>query len=453
MALLIAGAPSGVAAQQVATGNGAGAEAAAPADGLAFSGAMRLRYEAIDGQARAGFNSSDELVNLRTNVLAEYRQGNLRAGVEIYDSRVWGGNPGSPVSSNEVNAFEPVQAYLAADLPGALGRGTRLRLTAGRMMLNLGSRRLVASDDYRNTTNGYTGLRADIAASQGWTAELIYTLPQSRLPDDAAGVAQARVRLDRESWDLVLWGGRVSKGNAWGRASAELTYFHLGERDGVGRPTRDRSLDTFGGRILAEPLAGAWDYEIEALYQTGQISTSLAPGAARQAVSAGFAHVDVGYSFAGGWSPRLAVEFDYASGDGPGGRFGRFDTLLGTRRVDLAPSGLYNAIARTNLMIAGLRLEAAPSARLDGFAGYRQMWLAAREDAFSSTNVRDPSGQSGRFAGHQMEARVRYWVIPARLRFEFDAVLLAKGRFLRDAPNAPAGNWTRYVSFNLTAML
>lgn len=445
--LLFAALPGPLAAQQATSGN-----ASAAGDGLAISGAMRLRYEAIEGQARAGFNSSDELVNLRTNVLAEYRRGNLRAGVEIYDSRVWGGNSGSPISTNEVNAFEPVQAYLAADLPGALGSGTRLTLTAGRMMLNLGSRRLVAADDYRNTTNGYTGLRADIAAPQGWKAVLIYTLPQSRRPDDDAGVAQARVRLDRESWDQVLWGGQATRGNAWGRASVELTYFHLGERDGIGRPTRDRSLDTFGGRIVAEPLAGAWDYEIEALYQTGRISTSMAPGAAQQMVSASFAHADLGYSFAGDWAPRLAMEFDYASGDRPGGRYGRFDTLFGMRRADLAPSGLYNAIARTNLMTTGLRVEAAPSTRLDGFATYRAMWLAAREDAFSSTNVRDSSGQSGRFAGHQMEARLRYWIIPARLRFEFDGVLLAKGRFLREAPNAPAGNWTRYASFNLTAM-
>ena len=144
------------------------AEAPPPDDGLAFSGSIRLRYEAIDGQARAGFNTSDELVNLRTNILAEYRKGVVRVGVELFDSRVWGDDAGTPVTTNEVNVLEPVQAYVAANFDGAFGRGTKLTLTAGRMMLNLGSRRLVAADDYRNTTNGYTGLRADIAAPQGW---------------------------------------------------------------------------------------------------------------------------------------------------------------------------------------------------------------------------------------------------------------------------------------------
>lgn len=136
------------------------------------------------------------------------------------------------------------------------------------MTLNLGSRRLVAADDYRNTTNGYTGIRADIAAPHGWKATLIYTLPQVRLPDDDAGIRDAQVRLDRESFDLVLWGGQISKAKALGPTMAELTWFHLGERDGPGNATRDRSLDTFGGRIIAEPRAGRFDYEVEAFYQT-----------------------------------------------------------------------------------------------------------------------------------------------------------------------------------------
>src|SRR3546814_6805119 len=111
---------------------------------------------------------------------------------------------------------------------------------AGRFTLNLGSRRLVAADDYRNTTNGYTGLRADLAAPGGVKAVFIYTLPQQRRPDDADGVRNKRVRFDHEGFDLVLWGGIVGKADAIGPAMAEFSYFHLGERDEPGRPTRDR---------------------------------------------------------------------------------------------------------------------------------------------------------------------------------------------------------------------
>jgi len=42
-------------------------------------------------------------------------------------------------------------------------------------------------------------------------------------------------------------------------------------------------------------------------------------------------------------------------------------------------------------------------------------------------------------------------VIPRSLRFEVDAVILAKGRFLTDAPNAPRTGDTHYLSVNLTS--
>lgn len=425
--------------------------AAAEDDGFSLSGSVRLRFEEIEGQPRAGFDSTDSLFNIRTQVLGEWRSGAFRVGGELFDSRAYGADPGTPISTNEVNALELVQAYVGVDVAEPLGKGSKLGLTAGRMTLNLGSRRLVAADDYRNTTNGYTGLRADLSAPRGVKAVFIYTLPQMRRPDDADSVRHNRVKIDRESFDLVLWGGMISKAKAIGVATAELTYFHLGERDAPGRPTRDRSLDTFGGRIIREPETGKFDYEVEAFYQTGDISASVSATAATQSVSASFVHVDAGYSFPGAWKPRLSLEFDRASGDAAGGSYGRFDTLFGMRRADLAPAGLYNAVARANIVTPGIRLEATPDKRCDWFAVYRAMWLASRTDAFSTTGVRDSSGQSGSFAGHQLEGRIRYWILPARLRFEFDGLLLAKGRFLRDAPNAPSGKWTRYTSFNMTA--
>lgn len=420
-------------------------------DGLAVHGSVRLRYETIDGQARAGVDNSDTLFNVRTQILAEYRHDGFRVGGELYDSRAYGADAGSPLSTNEVNAFELVQAYVGGDIAQPFGKGSKLSVTAGRMTLNLGSRRLVAADDYRNTTSGYTGLLVDLRASGGIRATLIYTLPQFRRPDDAQDLRHNKVQVDRESFDLVLWGGLVGKAAILGPAMGELSYFHLGERDTDRRPTRDRSLDTFGVRILADPKPGAFDYEVEALYQTGQISASLAPTAATQSVSATFFHADIGYSFIHAWKPRLSLEFDRASGDKAGGSYGRFDTLFGMRRADLAPSGLYNAVGRANIMTPGIRLEATPGKRIDGFAVYRPMWLASDEDGFSTTGVRDAAGRSGDFAGHQVEARLRYWLVPGRLRCEANGVLLAKGRFLREAPNAPPGRTTRYMSLNATA--
>jgi hypothetical protein len=189
---------------------------------------------------------------------------------------------------------------------------------------------------------------------------------------------------------------------------------------------------------------------VEAFRQSGRVRTGLGPAAPEQAVSAWFVHADAGYSFKGPRRPRVSFEFDMASGDRAGGRQGRFDTLFGMRRADYAPSGLYSTSARTNIVAPGIRLEGVRK-RTDGLLTYHPMWLASSTDSFATTAVRDPRGRSGRFAGHQLDARVRHWLIKDALRFEFDGVLLRKGRFLRRAPNAPPKAWTRYLSFNLLA--
>lgn len=422
--------------------------AQASAEGFQLSGTSRLRVEAIDGQVRAGFNESDTLVNLRTTLLAQYRDGPVRVAAELWDSRVANADRGTPVTTGEVNAFELVQAFAEWSATPAAGAGLTLR--GGRFLLNLGSRRLVAADDYRNTTNGYTGLHGEVALAGGWRTSLIYVLPQQRRPDDAESLRDARVAPDREGFDQVLWGGVASRAKAIGAATVEASFLHLGERDMPGRPTRDRSLNTAAIRLIRDPAPGRFDGEVEAIGQSGRISADATPGAARLAVAAWFLHADAGYTFAGGWKPRVSIEYDHASGDRPGGRYGRFDTLFGMRRADFSPAGLLAAIGRTNIVSPGVRVEAVPGGRTDLMASLRPMWLAAREDAFSTSGVRDPSGGSGAFAGTQFDGRLRHR-LDRHVQLELDVTLLAKGRFLRAAPNAPPGRWTRYLSLNALA--
>ncbi|RAK51430.1 hypothetical protein DJ018_15950 [Phenylobacterium deserti] len=426
----------------------AGALAAQADEGWSFSGSMRLRHETVDNQVRPGFNQSEDLVSLRTTLGAEYNSGPLTLAAEMYDSRVFKGDRRSPISTNEVNTFEVVQAY--ASLQGEAGVLGKSRLTAGRMMLNLGSRRLVAADDYRNTTNSYTGLRLD-AQPAGVRTTFIYVLPQVRLPDGIDNLLDARHHVDREGSQQVLWGVLAAKPKTVGPATLEGYYFRLDETDTRYAATRDRKLDTYGGRLFVEPKKSRFDFEVEAIGQTGTISADLTPTARELEAKAHFVHADAGYTFAHAWKPRLSAEFDLATGDERGGKFDRFDTLFGMRRADFGPSGIYAAIHRSNIVTPGLRLEFEPSDRMDAFISARSMWLEVQEDSFSTTAVRDASGRSGRFAGNQVEGRVRYWFIEDRLRGEVDALWLDKGRFLREAPNAPRSGDETYLSLNLLA--
>ncbi|MEP6869610.1 MAG: alginate export family protein [Novosphingobium sp.] len=421
-----------------------------PSD-LKVNATVRVRYEALDGQSRIGLNAEDDLVAIKSTLQIEWHHGNLRVGGELDDSRAYRGKSGSSVSANDVNAFEPIQAYVGGNFPGALGKGTTVSFQAGRFTMLLGSRRFVSADEYRNATSAMTGLRMDLKARDGTAVTLFYVLPQLHLPDDQPSVLRNRFALDHQGLDLTLWGSLVSRPLSLAGLSAEAGFYRLDERDTPGRLTRDRHLSTISARLAREPKAGRLDFDLEGAVQRGRISASTAPGAALLDVDAGFVHAGIGYSFAGRAKARLSATYDYVSGDGAGANYNRFDTLYGSRRTEFGPGGIYSTIGRANISSPGVRLELAPGKRFDAMLAYRAMWLASRTDAFSTTGVRDVSGTSGRFAGHQFDVRFRYWLVPGLLRGEINADWIAKGRFLKVAPNAPQTGDTHYVSTALTA--
>lgn len=419
-------------------------------DKLKVSGTARLRLDAIDGQPRAGFNTSDLVWNVRTTVFAEYDAGPVRIGAELYDSRAYGADPGTPISANEVNVGELVQGYAAVDLVEPLGRGTRATVQAGRFVLNLGSRRLVAADDYRNTTNGYAGLRGDFITDAGLRATAIWVLPVRRLPDDGPALRANRYGRDHEGLDTRLSGLVVTRQKMIGDIAGEFTWLRFEERDTAERATRNRELLTMGGRLFELPSPGKVDFEVEAFRQTGSISATNQSLSPQMRVLAAFFHAEIGYTFERSMSPRVSLRYDWVSGDKPGPTFERFDTLYGMRRAELAPSGLYNTVGRANLSSPAVRIEWNPTPLTDAFVHYRPLWLASRTDSFSTSGLRDISGSSGSFAGHQLEGRLRHWLVRDALRLEVGALYLNKGEFLRSAPQAPRNGDTVYTSFNVT---
>ncbi len=424
---------------------------AAETSSLKFSGSFRIRQESLDGQYRSGFDDKDDMLALRTSVMAEWKHDAWKLVGEIVDSRAYDTDAGSVLSANEVNAFEPVQAYVSREFTAPFGKNSSATVQAGRMLVNLGSRRLIASDEFRNTSQGSTGIRADMrfAGRTQWT--LFYLMPQQRRPDDFASLRDNEVAFDHEGRDLRYWGTMVARpGLLPGGTLGEFTYVRLQEDDHGSRATRNRDLHTLSVRAIRDPKAGQGDFELEAIIQSGDIRAGTAASAPTLDVRAWFLHADAGYTFSSSGKPRLSAEFDYASGDGPGTDYRRFDTLFGMRRADLAPSGIYGAIGRTNLQSLGLRLEATPSARVDVLGTWRLLWAADRHDSFSTSGIRDASGAAGRFAGQQLDGRVRYWIVPQKLRAEVNAVWLMRGELLRDAPNASPYGDTHYLAAAIT---
>jgi hypothetical protein len=411
---------------------------------LTLSGSQRTRLEWIDGQVRPGFARNDAILALRTSLRLDYRDGPLTLNAELRDSRVHGSGPQSAASANDVNALEPVVLQARLEAGALLGAGTSLELTAGRMMAGLGTMRLIDSPDFRNATNGFTGLKAELEAP-GLTIEALWALPQQRRPDAPDAVRANRPALDREGFDRQVWGVDFLAKRALGPLDAGFIYVGYGEADRPGRPTRNRQLHTLGPRLAAAAAPGRLDLDAEAYVQLGTIRSSLAAEAPRERVEAGFARVEIGYSFEAPWQPRLSVRYDWASGDRPGGAFTRFDRLFGNRVADFGVSGQYAAIGRANISSPGLRLgvQRGPT---DGYVTARLLWADSATDSFSTTGVRDPGGRAGRFAGAQVEGRLRHWLIRDRLRLDTAFALLFREGLLVDAPNAPPGRTLVYLA-------
>ena len=193
---------------------------------------------------------------------------------------------------------------------------------------------------------------------------------------------------------------------------------------------------------------------MEGGWQTGETRNSTSAADLRDLdVDAQYLHLEVGKTFDAAWSPRVSLEYDFASGDesATDGDYNRFDGLFGPRRPDFGPPGAYGPLGRSNLNSPGVRLEVAPNKRWDAMAFYRALYLDEATDSFANTGVRDATGRSGDFAGHQFEARARYWIVPKSTRLEFGVAKLFNGEFLDDAPNATgAETLFGYVELNQT---
>ncbi|WP_431469907.1 alginate export family protein [Sphingosinithalassobacter sp. LHW66-3] len=422
-------------------------------DSLRFSieGDVRVRGEALDGQFRASGLEEDSFVSTRTRVKAELAAGPVRLVGELRDGRSLYMPDGdtAALSTSSVNTIEPLQAYGAFDIAGVAG-GT-LTLSGGRFTQEIGSGRLVGIPGFSNSVVSYAGVRAEWEGAGDRKAIFFWTRPFDTLPSDDAALRDNEVELDRVSNTVTFFGGSVTTGVIAG-ATGEAYVYRFAENDSVARPTRDRKLVTVGGRFARDPEAGVVDFDFEAAGQFGSIRAGTAPTAGELDVEAAMLHAEAGYTFATGWSPRVAVAFDLATGDGAdSSTYGRFDALYGTRRSDFGPTSIYGAVKGANIVSPGIRFDAEPNARLDMSLFVRGLWLESSTDAFVGAGVRDASGNSGSYAGTQAEARVRYWLVPGTLRLEAGGAYLAKGRFLEEAPNAPDTGDTRYGYLELSA--
>lgn len=405
---------------------------------LSLSGSFRTRYESLESQFRVGRDGGDQILLMRTTAKAEIHHGPLTFGAELQDSRAVLGDSGTPISTSLVNPLELLQAYLQWQKTDLVALGATSKLRAGRITLDVGSRRFVARNRFRNTTNAFTGIDWQWQSSGGRKLRAFYTLPVDRHPNDPAALRNNDAEFDKEYGDIRFWGLYVSEPLSEDN-NLEFFYFGLDEDDSSDLATRNRELSTFGARLYRKGHPSAFDYEFESTIQFGESRASTSAfDISNLDHFAHFQHVEVGYTFQQRMSPRLVVQYDYASGDDSplDGGNERLDMLFGARRFDFGPTSIFGPFARANLATPGIRLQLQSQLRITSFIAYRAFWLASDKDAWTTSHARDSSGTTSSFIGHQVEARLRWNVVPQNICLEFGLAHLFAGEFIEDAPNS-----------------
>lgn len=420
--------------------------AAGTPDRLSLDGSFRLRYESLDNTYRLADPGHDEVLVSRLLVHAEVNVERLYGGLELQDSRAWLHEDLTPIGTDDVNALEPLRAYIGY-------RTGQIDIQAGRITMDVGSRRLVARNRTRNTINGFTGVRAKWSASAGVGWQAFVTMPVARLPDN---LERDRMRdnefeLDQEHGERLFWGAHIADSRRGKRLETEWYLYGIHEEDRPSLPTRDRDFLTAG--LRAQHAGDAWAYELESAIQHGKSRASRQPADTTDLDHrAWFVHAEASRTLRGSWKPRVIFRFDYASGDDDpdDGDNNRFDTLYGARRFDFGPTGIYGAFARSNILSPGIALRSKPGPSTDFRIDYRPAWLASERDAMTTAGLRDRDGNTGSFIGHQLDLRWQWWSASRNLNVDFTAAYLWKGDFLENAPNAPPSSDTAYAYVSTT---
>lgn len=402
---------------------------------LDLSVEQRTRYELRDGTFKSNLSIGDQQIALQTDVWAQVHLNKFRLGLEFLDARALGADSGSGVSNSQANTADFIQGYVSWADQNVGYSGLGAEVTLGRQTMNLGSRRLVARNVFRNTTNNFTGGRIRLLDYDNWQFNGFVTMPVNRYPNTSAEILDDVHRFDEENTHTLFSGGIFEKYDIFMGVNGEAYLYHLDEGASAANPSKKRRYFTPGMRFYIKPKKGQFDFESETI---GQFGTVRATTSSSQNLDheAWYQHADIGYTFDAPMSPRLAALYDYASGDrNPNdNKEQRFDTLYGPTVSEFGPTGIYNSIARSNISSPGYRIKFSPLSDVQTQFTHRFFWLASSTDSWNG--LQDKTGRSGDYVGHQLLLTTR-WNVNSSLNFETGWAHFFKGEFAKNAPTHP----------------
>ncbi len=297
----------------------------------------------------------------------------------------------------------------------ALGNAKTFPLTAkvGRQELVYGDQRLVGMADWLNIGRTFDAAKLRYETPKAWVDGFV---SQPVIPD--------KTQFDSSDGHEQLSGIYASTKTL---LPAQESQFYFLSRNVDRRPASEaaqklypvatpRDIYTVGLRFKSLPGAlKGWDYEVEAAGQFGRFKTTLASPNLSQAAFA--VHVAGGYTWQDAmWTPRLGLEYNYASGDGNSndGTHGTFDNLFPSNH------GLYGAMdffSLQNMQDMHLSYSVKPLKKLlvkvDGYV----FWLANTHDFLYAGNgtPRNTGGYginpgAGNYVGSELDLTAAYTI-------------------------------------------
>jgi hypothetical protein len=377
---------------------------------LSFGANVRERFESNNAvNFGIGNNPNANYLISRTELHADLRLGPFQIFGQLQSDFAPWKTMLTPVDQDKLDLE---QGFIALVEP--LGEGT-LKVRLGRQQMAFDLQRFVSVRDGPNVRQSFDAAWADYEIGP-WRFIGFYSQP-----------VQTQVNYvfdDYSSGAQTFGGARVER--KLGETMGLAAYYARFTQDGVrslfasGNEQRDIYDVHFSG------TAANFDWDTEAMGQTGTF--------ANKSIWAWYFGAIGGYTFKDvGWSPRLGLQFDIASGnnDPQGGTLGTFNPLF--------PNGYYFALAGytgfPNIIHLKPSLTVHPTSSMTVMLAVAPQWRQTTADAvYTQPNIPVPgtAGQPGSYTGTYGQLRVD-WTLTPHLKFALEAVHFAVSDVIRRA--------------------
>jgi len=378
---------------------------------LSFGADMRERFEAND-VANFGVspNRNNDYLISRMDAHADLRiAGQVQVFVQFEsDYAPWK----TMLTPADQDVIDLEQAFVTVTEPVGDGTG-RVRL--GRQQMNFDFQRFVSNRDGPNVRQSFDAAWGDYENGP-WKFITFYSQPVQIYNfgahpfDDYSSGANtfSVVRAQRE-----LFG--------WATLSGYYAYYTLDNAKYLSVRGNERR-DSIDIRFFAK--TNGFDGDLEVMGQTGSIGSDTIRAWAVGSLS--------GYTFADiGWTPRLGIQFDAASGDS-----NPHDNVLQTFNP-LFPNGYYFTLAGytgyTNLIHVKPSIAVHPTNSLTLSLAVAAQWRETTADAVytqGSVPVPGTAGQPGRYTGTYGQLDLN-WAMTSHSSFAIQAVRFDVGDAIR----------------------